>query len=70
MRRAELLDLGFAEDNVLARHRVVFLLFHLAGYVPRVLLRHLEITCLRAAHEANEDGVRFGHGQKLQSAGR
>ena len=65
-----LLDLCFAKHDVLARHGVVLLLFHLARDVARILLGHIEIPSLRAAHEANEDGVRFGHGQQLQPAGR
>jgi transposase len=66
----QLLDLGFAKHDVLARHRIIFLLFHLAGHVPGILFGYIEIPRLRAAYEANEDGVRFGHGQQLQPAGR
>ena len=68
--RCDLFDLGFAKHDMLARHGVVLLLFHLARDIARILLGHVEIPRLRAAHEANKDGVRFGHDQQLRPAGR
>lgn len=56
-RQLLLLNLGFAEHHVLARHGIVLLLFHLPGNIPSVLLRHVEIAGFRAADEADEDRV-------------
>ena len=61
-RRAGLLDLGFAEDDVLAHDRVVLLHLELAGGVPDVLLRDVEVARFRAADQLDLDGVRLGHG--------
>ena len=60
--RVGLLDLGFAEDDVLAHDRVVLLHLELAGGVPDVLLRDVEVARFRAADQLDLDGVRLGHG--------
>src|SRR3954453_9669744 len=58
-----LLDLRFAEDDVLAHHRVVLLEFELAGGVPDILLGHVEEAGLGAADELDLDGVGLGHNE-------
>src|SRR5689334_11539739 len=61
---AVLLDLGFAEFDVLARDRVVLLLDQLFGHGARVLLGDVIEAGVGRRHELDLDGDRFGHVQK------
>ena len=53
--RPSLFDLGFLEDDVFARDRIVFALFHLVGQGPWVFPGNIVISGIRAAHEADLD---------------
>src|SRR5215469_917388 len=57
-----LLDLGFAELDVLARDRIVFLLDQLVGLRARVLLGHVIEAGIGARYELDLDGGGLGHG--------
>ena len=59
--RISLFDLGFLEDDVLARNRIVFALFHLVGQRPRIFAGNIVIAGIRAAHEADLDRIRLCH---------
>ena len=59
--RISLFDLGFLEDDVLARNRIVFALFHLVSQGPRILASDVVISGIRAAHEADLDRIRLCH---------
>src|SRR4051812_10398148 len=61
-----LLDLGFLELDVLARHRVVLLLDQLVGHGARVLLGDVVEAGVRRRHELDLDGDRFGHVENLK----
>src|SRR5690348_18505224 len=61
-RRRALFNLGFAEDDVLARDRVELLELELIRLGPRVLLRHIEKAGIGAADELDQDGAGFRHG--------
>src|SRR5437763_7775047 len=67
---AFLLDLGFAERNVLAHYGVVFLQLELTGLRTGVLLRHVEVPGVGAGHEFDLNGVGLGHGMIPSSAER
>src|SRR5258707_12407719 len=56
-----LLDLGFAELDVLLGDRIVFLLYHFLGLGARILLRDVEIAGIGARHELDLDHGRLGH---------
>src|SRR5688500_13666205 len=56
-----LLDLGFAEFDVLARDRVVLLLDQLVGHGARILLGDVIEAGIRRGDELDLDGDRFGH---------
>src|SRR5215471_13907527 len=60
--RKPLLDLGFLELDMLARHGVVFLDRHLLGHGARVLLRHVEIAGVGRRDELDlgRDGLSHG----------
>ena len=62
---AILLDLGFAELDVLARDRVVLLLDELVGHGARILLGDVIEAGVGRGHELDLDGDRFGHGGSL-----
>src|ERR1700720_1569598 len=57
------LDLGFAELDVLAGDRVVFLLDQLVGLRARVLLGHVIESRVGARHQLDLDGAGLGHGK-------
>ena len=57
-----LLDLRFAEFDVLLRDRVVLLLHELVGHRARILLRHVEETGVGRGHELDLDGCGLRHG--------
>src|ERR1700749_3236587 len=59
---AILLDLGFAEFDVLARDRIVLLLDQLVGHGARILLGDVVEAGIRRGNELDLDGDRFGHG--------
>src|ERR1051326_1119624 len=59
---AALFNLGFAEDDVLARHRIELLELELIRLGPWVLLRHIETAGIGAADELDQDGAGFRHG--------
>src|SRR5438552_13091558 len=63
---AILLDLGFAELDVLARDRVVLLLDDLVGHGARILLGDVVEAGVRRGNELDLDGDRFGHGGSLK----
>src|SRR5215467_11333857 len=56
-----LLDLGFAELNVLLGDRIVFLLYHFLGLGARILLGDVEIAGIGARQELDLDHGRLGH---------
>src|ERR1700722_4104688 len=58
-----LLDLGFAELNVLLGDRVVLLLDELVGHGARVLARHIVKAGVGAGHELDLDVGGLGHGR-------
>src|SRR5215472_12738192 len=58
---AILLDLGFAEFDVLARDRIILLLDQLVGHGARVLLGDVIEAGVGRGHELDLDGDRFGH---------
>src|ERR1700752_2791335 len=58
---AMLLDLGFAEFDMLARNRVILLLDQLVGHGARVLLGDVIEAGVGRGHELDLDGDRFGH---------
>src|SRR5215475_3468644 len=57
-----LLDLGFAELDVLLRDRVILLLDQLVGHGARVLPRHVVEAGVGARHELHFDGGGLRHG--------
>src|SRR6266853_3236666 len=57
-----LLDLGFAELDVLLGDGVVFLLHHLLGLGPGILLGDIEIAGIGARQELDLYHGRLGHG--------
>ena len=61
---AILLDLGFAEFDVLARHRIVLLLDQLVGHGARVFLGDVVESGISRGYQLDLDGDRFGHVQK------
>src|SRR6266404_5644678 len=61
-----LLDLGLAEFDVLARNRIVFLLYELVGHGTRILLGDVIEAGIRRGNELDLDGDRFGHVQDLK----
>src|SRR5262249_2402091 len=63
---AVLLDLGFAEFDMLARNRVVLLLDELVGHGARILLGDVIEAGVRRGDELDLDGDRFGHGGSLK----
>src|SRR4051794_23984324 len=65
-----LLDLGFAEFDVLARDRVILLLDHLVGHGARVLLGNVIEAGVGGRHELDLDGDRFGHVLNLSERNR
>ncbi|AHY49955.1 hypothetical protein BJS_02795 [Bradyrhizobium japonicum SEMIA 5079] len=64
-----LLDLGFAEFDVLARDRIVLLLDQLVGHGARILLGDVVEAGVGRGHELDLDGDRFGHVQNLRNEG-
>jgi hypothetical protein len=56
-----LLDLGFLEFHVLARHGIVFLEGELLGLGARILLGHIEVTGVGGRRQLDLDNVAFGH---------
>src|SRR5262249_1999253 len=60
-RPAILLDLGFAEFDMLARNGVILLLDQLVRHGARVLLGDVVEAGVRRRHELDLDGDRFGH---------
>src|SRR5580700_4816669 len=66
---AILLDFGFAEFDVLARHRIVLLLDQLVGHGARVFLGDVIEAGVRRGHELDLDGDRFGHCVNLGEKG-
>jgi hypothetical protein len=58
---AELFDLRFLEDDVLARDRIELLQFELVGLRPRVLLGDVEKPRIGAADQLDEDSAAFCH---------
>src|SRR5229473_3997845 len=56
-----LLDLGFAEFNVLLGDRIVFLLYHFLGLGAGILLRDVEIAGIGARQQLDLDHGRLGH---------
>src|SRR5215475_6309647 len=71
-RWVRLLDLAFAELDVLLRDRIVLLLDQLLGLRARVLLGDVIVAGVRARHELHLDGGRLGHAKSsgLAAAGR
>src|SRR5262245_23494807 len=65
---ARLLDLGFFEFDVLARHRIIFAEAQLLGDVARILLRHIEKAGISRADELDLDGCWLGHDSLLSFA--
>src|SRR5579872_4627089 len=61
-RPSELLDLGFAEFDMLAHDRVVLLHDHLLGHGAGILLGHVEVAGVRRRIQADLDGSWLGHG--------
>src|ERR1700722_17466855 len=57
-----LLDLAFAELDVLAHDGIVLLQHHLFGLGAGVLLGDIEEAGVRRRVQADLDGSRFGHG--------
>src|SRR5262245_42225021 len=62
-RETYLLDLGFAELDVLLGNRVVFLLDHLVGHRPRVLLGDIVEAGIGARHQLDLERDGLGHGK-------
>jgi hypothetical protein len=60
-----LLDLGFAELDMLARDRIVLLLHKLVGHRARILLGDVVEAGIRRGNELDLDGDRLGHLQIL-----
>src|SRR5579884_2076925 len=60
-RPSGLLDLRFAEDDVLPRDGVVLLQLQLPGLGAGVLLGHIEVAGVRGGHELDLNGVGLGH---------
>src|SRR5690242_15459594 len=58
---ARLLDLRFAEFDVLLGDRVVLLLHELVGHRARILLGHVIEAGVGARHELDLDGGGLGH---------
>src|SRR6202161_221375 len=58
-----LLDLGFAELDVLLGDRIVLLLNELVGHGARVLARHIVKAGVGAGHELDLDVGGLGHGR-------
>src|SRR5882762_4489521 len=56
-----LLDLGFAELNVLLGDRIVLLLYHFLGLGAVILLGDIEIAGIGARQELDLDHGRLGH---------
>src|SRR5260370_29577307 len=56
-----LLDLGFAELNVLLGDRIVLLLYHFLGLGAGILLRDVEIAGIGARQELDLDHGRLSH---------
>src|SRR5262249_7915371 len=61
-RAAGLLDLGFLEDDVLARDRVVLLELELFSRGARVLARDVVVAGVGRTHELDHDRRLLGHG--------
>src|SRR5215468_4251644 len=59
---ASLLDLGFLEDDVLARDRVVLLELKLFRRGARVLARDVVVAGIGRTHELDHDRRLLGHG--------
>ncbi|CAH2599817.1 protein of unknown function [Rhodovastum atsumiense] len=57
------LDLGFLEQDVLARDRIVFAELELARLGARVLLRDVEVPGVGGRHQLDLDSVRLRHGR-------
>src|SRR5713101_2396432 len=75
--KSGLLDLGFLEHDVLARHRVVLLERELLGLGARILLGDIEEAGVGAGYHLDQDRGRLGHGlvpmpgrANLQKAGK
>src|SRR5213080_2875288 len=64
-----LLDLGFAEFDVLARDRIVLLLDQLVVHGARILLGDVVEAGVGRGHELDLDGDRFGHVLNLRKLG-
>src|SRR6266446_8757166 len=60
--KSGLLDLGFLEHDVLARHRVVLLERELLGLGARILLGDIEEAGVGAGDHLDQDRGRLGHG--------
>src|SRR6187431_3132099 len=60
-----LLDLAFAEFDVLLGDRIVLLHDQLVGHGARILLGHVVEAGIGARHELDLDGGRFGHREPL-----
>src|SRR5262249_55786514 len=68
--KAGLLDLAFAELDVLLRDRIVFLLHQLLGLGARVLLGDVVVAGVGARHELHLDGGGLGHARSSGLGGR
>jgi hypothetical protein len=62
----QLLDLGFLEFHVLARHGIIFHERELLGLGARILLRHIEKTSISRRCQLDLDNVAFGHNNLRQ----
>jgi hypothetical protein len=58
---ATLFDFAFLEDDMLARHRIVFLELELFRLGARVFLGHVKVTRVRRAHELDLNRIAFSH---------
>ena len=56
-----LLNFGFLEDDVLARHRVVFTELEFFCRVTWVLFGHVVVACIGCADQSDEDGILLCH---------
>jgi hypothetical protein len=65
-----LLDLGFAEFDVLFRNRVVFLFDQFVRHGARILPRHIIETGVRAGHEFDFYRRVLGHNNLKMTASR
>src|SRR5581483_10592195 len=64
-----LLDLSFAELDVLAGDRIVLLQHELVGLGPGVLLGHVEVAGVRRGVQADLDGGGLRHGRPWAGPG-